>query len=478
MCIINYYYSMDIDKIKKEIDQYFESNGGYLAVLSRMSVQKVYASLYFRCKMGEESIEFAKASQFQKYNYLLELYTKTGISKLKIPANSCFDFKWSILSDTVYRVNEFAEKYHKKYPDARIYLLYQERGVLTDSIIQEVKRKKLVVLFQIEEFLKHIDKTAKINDHIERMELDWKAKREVAIDKAKFAFREDRCCFFLGAGVSMDAGGPSWEDLLRKIVRHFKGLGLKGDFEKVYSWCGMSPIILGRYVASGKKRLMAVSDYLRRYVLYNKVDIDKSELIKSICEAVKGPQENERNVLTGKIDSIITYNYDDLIETALEKFGVSTARIYLKNRNRRNEFPVFHVHGLIPQMKREIASTPVFSEKEYHEMYKEAYHWSNVEQLHALDRNTCFFIGMSMNDPNLRRLLDISRSGGDNECHHFVFLKRENLFEPEEVDKNEMHFTTVENQLEGLGVQVIWYEEHSEVPGLLRKVITPLMFVG
>ena len=449
-----------------------------MAVLSRLSMQKVYVSLFFRCKRGEETIEYSNASQFQKFNYLLDLYTTTGISKLKIPANSCFDFKWIILSDTVYRVNEFAEKYHKIYPEAKVFLLYQERGVLTDQIIQEAKRKKNVVLYQIEEFLKQIDKTAKINDQIERMEFDWKAKREMAIDKAKFAFKEDHCSFILGAGVSMDAGGPSWEDLLRKIVRHFKGFGLKEDFEKVYSWCGMSPIILGRYVASGKKRLMAVSDYLRRYVLYNKVDIDKSELIRSICEAVKGPLDDKRNVSAGKVDSIITYNYDDLIETALEKAGVSTARIYLKNRTKRNEFPVYHVHGLIPQMKKDIASTPVFSEKEYHEMYKEAYHWSNVEQLHALDRNTCFFIGISMKDPNLRRLLDISHYGGDNECHHFVFLKREHLFQPEEVDKNDTHYNTVETQLEGLGVQVIWYEEHSEVPDMIRRIIAPLKYIG
>lgn len=469
---------MDIDKIKKEHDVLIENHGGYMAVLSRMSVQKVYASLYFRCRKGEESIEFAKASQFQDYSYLLELYTTTGISKLKIPANSCFDFKWSILSDTVYRVNEFAEKYHKIYPNAKVYLLYQERGVLTDQIIQETKRQKLVLLYQIEEFLEQIDKTAKINDQIERMELDWKAKREVVIDNAKFAFREDHCSFFLGAGVSMDAGGPSWEDLLRRIAGYFKGFGLKKDFNKVYSWCGMSPIILGRYLASGSKRLLAVSDYLRRYVLYNKVDIEQSDLIKSICEAVQGPIDNKRNVIAGKVDSIITYNYDDLMETALERNGISTARVFLKNRNKRNEFPVYHVHGLIPQMKRDIASTPVFSEKEYHEMYKEAYHWSNVEQLHALDRNTCFFIGMSMKDPNLRRLLDISRSGGDNECHHFVFLKRERLFRPKDVDKNEKHFNTVEDQLEGLGVQVIWYEQHSEVPGLIRRIIAPLMFVG
>ena len=171
---------------------------------------------------------------------------------------------------------------------------------------------------------------------------------------------------------------------------------------------------------------------------------DKSELINAICKAATGEQR------------------------------VSVARIYLKSRNHRNEFPVYHVHGLIPQENQGIVSTLILSEREYHEMYKEAYNWSIIEQLHALDRNTCFFIGISMTDPNLRRLLDISRMESDHESRHFAFLKRESLFKPEEIEKNKLHFNTIESQLCDLGVQVIWYEDHKEVPEILRKIIAPL----
>lgn len=284
--------------------------------------------------------------------------------------------------------------------------------------------------------------------------------------------------FFLGAGVSMDAGGPSWEDLLRKIMRRFKKFGKQRDFDKIYEWCGMSPIILGRYAASNEKVLRDISEYLRRYVLYSGVDEDKSELIKAICEAVKGPDNDERIVASGKVDSIITYNYDDLVESALEHRGVTVARIYQKNRNFRYEFPVYHVHGLIPKENNGIIPTPILGEKEYHQMYKESYHWSNVEQLHAFDRNTCFFIGLSMTDPNLRRLLDISRTGGDNENKHYAFLQRKSLFPVEEVEKNKNHYDTIEYQLSDLGVHVIWYEKHSEVPAMIRRIIAPMRYIG
>lgn len=79
-----------------------------------------------------------------------------------------------------------------------------------------------------------------------------------------------------------------------------------------------------------------------------------------------------------------------------------------------------------------------------------------------------------MTDPNLRRLLDISRMGSDHESRHFAFLKRESLFKPEEIEKNKLHFNTIELQLRDLGVQVIWYEDHKEVPEILRKIIAPL----
>ena len=53
-------------------------------------------------------------------------------------------------------------------------------------------------------------------------------------------------------------------------------------------------------------------------------------------------------------------------------------------------------------------------------------------------------------------------------------IKLQSLFKSNEVEKNKLHFNTIESQLCDLGVQVIWYEDHKEVPEILRKVIAPL----
>lgn len=100
--------------------------------------------------------------------------------------------------------------------------------------------------------------------------------------------------------------------------------------------------------------------------------------------------------------------------------------IYENNRCLPNEKPIYHVHGYVPR-NNYIRSKPILSEKDYHELYKEAFHWTNVEQLHALNRNTCIFIGLSMQDPNLRRLLDISRGmlvDNMRDNPHFLFMQR------------------------------------------------------
>lgn len=465
---------MDIEKFKEEYTKMIDGHGGYYAVRRRLLEQDLYVYLSLGVNRDSESVSFVTSQMLLDFMCSADIYTKTGIERFSIPPHSCFEIKERLVTDSVFRTSKFARAYKENYPEAKVYLLYQDRGMLSEQVERETKKQRQIELFQIDDFLEKLKTKAKINDSIDSFEQDWKLLRTQFIDNARCAYIKYHSTFFLGAGVSMDAGGPSWEQLLRKILRRFKHIESKKDFNKIYDACGFSPIILGRYASSDDIRMKDISGYLQRYVLYRNVDPDNSELINVICEAVIESQENSCIEKGVGVDSIITYNYDDILEMALENKGISVARIYYKSKNRRNEFPVYHVHGLIPQKERDIVSSIILGEREYHEVYSEAFIWSNVEQLHALDRNSCFFIGLSMTDPNLRRLLDISRAESDKEICHFAFLKRESLLKPEEIEKNKLHFNTIESQLCDLGVQVIWYEDHKEVPKILRKIIAPL----
>lgn len=459
---------MDSQQMVKQYQEMLSNVGGASMALNRLLEAKLFYELYSRTKIGEERVELEPKITIEGKNFRPDIYTETGIARLRIPPHSFFEIKTTLIFDTVYRFHEVVNRLKQFVPDAKFYLIFGNIGSFNDKALQKFKKDKHFEIYQIDDYIQKIEKVKALNDQLENFERDWRQSRDNAIEGARFSFRENNCSLFLGAGVSISAGGPSWKELLFKAIKSQNKSFAKRDFNKIFDSCGQSPIVMGRYVAPDKYRLEKLSGYLQKHVLYKDVNVDESELIKSLCEFVE----------TDKVESIITYNYDDLMEMALEKRGKKRAvSIYSKSRNFRNEIPVYHVHGLIPKENQGMIPTPVLSEKEYHDIYRESFHWSNIEQLHALDRNTCFFFGLSMTDPNLRRLLDFSHTGSDNDPHHFAFLKRDNLYKEDDVDKNKRHFETLEQQLANVGVSVIWYENHGELPEIIRRIITPLRLV-
>jgi len=212
-----------------------------------------------------------------------------------------------------------------------------------------------------------------------------------------------------------------------------------------------------------------------------------SELIKSIGSLCT-PK------MTGsKVKSVITYNFDDLIERQLKSRSLDFHSIYGDNETYDiEELPIYHVHGFIPEdnshYERLEESTLVFSEEGYHQIYMESYHWSNLVQLNSLKENNCLMIGLSMSDPNLRRLLDIA-SRNTEKTRHFAFIQRISdnkfIYEEDEETKREnqmianiegakefldKHHVLNEQIMKELGVAIIWYEDYNEIPILLNKI--------
>ena len=450
--------------------QLIKDLGGFSVVQERLMKTQLYFDLTRRINEREgETVELSRRVKIGERNYILDMYFPKGISYLKIPPHSFIEIKQNLISDALHRLNEIARLWKQTHPYAKIYLIYFENTIVSENVIKKSKALKLTNIYKFENFLKEIQKKKELKREIEQEDHNWKIKRKSVIESAKVYFCENNCTLFLGAGVSQDAGGPSWNSLLSKSLKKTCASLTKSDFKRIYEACSMSPIIMGRYTLGNKVKKSNLIKYLHDYVLYRGVDVTQSALISSICNVV----------LTKKIESIITYNYDDLIETALRHKGIDAISIYSKNRILKGEIPVYHVHGLIPQEASDIQSTPVLSEEDYHDIYRESYHWSNVEQLHALDRNTCFFIGLSMTDPNLRRLLDICNKDSDKKLRHFTFLKREKLYKSGvQHKKNERHLQIIENQLESLGVYVIWYENYDEIPKILDIISSELKYIG
>ena len=161
-----------------------------------------------------------------------------------------------------------------------------------------------------------------------------------------------------------------------------------------------------------------------RDVLYSKMDKNKkSELIDEIVKICVAPGKSPN------LDSIITYNFDDILEYKLNQTGMSIPYkpvfgigVEIKN----DELPIYHVHGYLPEGEKLDSKNKItFGESNYHQQYSDIYSWNNIVQINKFRENTCLFIGSSLTDPNVRRLLDIAlKQKGNKRKHHYIFKKK------------------------------------------------------
>lgn len=404
-------------------------------------------------------------------NYIPDLYLPNGCGVLGFPRNTIVEIKHKLQSDTLYRLKKLYDKLQNNFLDAgfTFIVVYFDLGNFSKKLIERFDENEIPKMnngffkvYSFDELHNVAEQHIKINDgeKIDNGKLP-------TIDKAYQVFTKGPNTLFLGAGVSMSANLPSWKELLEKLLdkAYKKGVNFKGiHYEKLFKEGGYSSIVLGRFVQNLFNDKSEMDDVIHQ-ILYKKRKRITSPTIRTICKIIK----KKKNLVTG----VITYNYDDLIEQCLTKLKVVNYSV-CDNNEPEVSFPVCHVHGLLTQ-NNPISSTIVLSEKEYHEIYSRAYHWSNVEQLHALQRTNCFFIGLSMNDPNLRRLLDIAKGEGckrKTDIRHFAFIDKDGIGKSFNTQKERDEYCNQqENIFKDLGVGIIWYHDYKTLPHELLKLI-------
>jgi hypothetical protein len=115
------------------------------------------------------------------------------------------------------------------------------------------------------------------------------------------------------------------------------------------------------------------------------------------------------------VRAVATFNFDTLLETAIECFGARAPRPYCGEASPRStgisgerDLPIFHVHGrLLPptSLMRDPRASVVFSYDEYFDKNADPLSWETTTPLHLL-RNYCsLWLGASMTDWNMLRLL-------------------------------------------------------------------------
>ena len=421
-----------------------------------------------------------------------DFFLKEGVSELGLEGPTLVEVKGTLSYSAMKAMEGYFETHSQN--GYNVLVVFFKRTISKTPSPKEIDGKRLVYIPFSE--LKSKAKNARIkqeNDYYfdNAKKNDWKYLRDDIIEEAAEVVKQGNNVLFLGAGVSSSAKMPSWKDLLKNLmaeVKLLKGDSLKAFTEldsHIYKECGDSNLIMARYLETAIQLSDKNADFMKLIQQHLYSENHSSELLTDLALIVK----------SRKTDEVITYNFDDILEQELVKMGLKESVNFIPIARDaevadHNNLPIYHVHGIIPEHS-DTADTVVFSEKEYHDRYRNAYHWSNVEQLHAMMRKHCFFVGLSMQDPNLRRLLDTARSMNDTDKpSHYAFLRRtqqENYCLSEKgcqyvqvsqslVDKKKqkdiylLNYTVLENIYRQLGVNVIWYEDHDELPGLIERV--------
>ena len=285
--------------------------------------------------------------------------------------------------------------------------------------------------------------------------LKKKEEKKHSIEELKRLVKIGRLTLICGAGVSIKAGIPDWDKLLTELLmsamsrNHISNdITNPSEFTSTYK---ISPIIFAKFL----KQILGTNYFSElRNCLYSQ----KPESCPNIDAIIKLVEYTKRNQ---PIDSIITFNFDSLIEENLEKKGIKHRAIFSEEiKYAPDELAIYHVHGYIPK-EGEISykNGIIFSEDAYHSQFIDPYSWSNIILLNKLSQNTCLFIGTSLSDPNLRRLLDVSHRKNPRAKNHFVIEKIPILKEKDGIVD---HIATQlkEQDSNGLGLNIIWIDDY------------------
>ena len=249
------------------------------------------------------------------------------------------------------------------------------------------------------------------------------------------AYRSGRLTFYLGAGVAKPNGLPSWEELVQAL--YFSTLNDESFIYELRPYPNYL-FALAEWVLKQKNEPLDIiirkikqwyegKDFIGMMsnTLYAGLSRDSfgpdirglSEFILSQNATLKAILDCSVKSVPGVsgLRSIITYNYDNLVELGLEfYFSVKDNFQIIYKRDQQllpHKIPIYHVHGYIPYENSNINYDDIiFSEDQYNRVFQDPFFWGNVVQVNQLTSTTGLMIGMSLSDRNTQRILDSIRS--------------------------------------------------------------------
>lgn len=174
------------------------------------------------------------------------------------------------------------------------------------------------------------------------------------------------------------------------------------------------------------------------------------------------------------IKAVITYNYDDYLSSAINllkdnvnykpriKQDIKPLDVYSgwKDEPIKNDsFLIYHIHGMIQPIDKvapHCSNQVVLSLEEYYDMARDTYSWQSAKQINYLTQYTCAFIGASLADMTMQRVVHYANLSQSGENVYFLTAKSTG-------DESDVILQNLKNSyLEFLGLKVVCDENGYE----------------
>lgn len=258
-----------------------------------------------------------------------------------------------------------------------------------------------------------------------------------------------RLVVVLGAGVSSGCGLPSWNVLINNAYT------LSGEVRNTAHNDEMAAEHLFTQLVSRNEQEFA--KLIGRALYYN---LDERKVLQSeLFEAIGAVVMLASRMSAG---TVITYNFDDLLETYLSRLGVFAYPVIEQPCWFHNEdVSVLHPHGFVSRSGDYLSSSRItFTARHFDEQTGRSDNpWRN-KIIDIFERNTPLFIGLSGNDKNLTSQLTQAqgRHVSISDAHPYWGIRIS------------LESDSANNLWKERGIWCLTVKDFSEIPPLLLEV--------
>lgn len=312
---------------------------------------------------------------------------------------------------------------------------------------------------------------------------------------------------FVGSGINGTAL-LRWQDLLVKLLGEAINVAAIEDdsirqlSEPLQVWCNKNFDACA--LASIAKRILGPERYRLEIqdALYARTP-DLEEQVEKYCRERKNGNAKEKSkyeflhaaaeiCCLPQVKAVATFNFDTLLETAIAATGPRKPRAYFGQTadperpiSSESDIPVYHIHGLLAPPKtllRIPEESIVFSYDEYFEKNADPLSWETATPLHLL-RNYCtVWLGTSLRDWNMMRLLN-SAFRDREKTHSYCIQSLQEVRPPNSLANRQRrnrkrNFQNAAMRLQATLLDVVGMHlilagaRYDEIPGIIREFIT------